>query len=231
MNILGVDLVATTKEKVLREVQAAFRMKQNLRIATVNPEYLLAGQGNEAFRLSLANADIRTVDGFGIQLVAWLRGFRLPRVTGADLIVDLLTFAEQENIPVVINNKPAGLSSDADILETLKTSYPKLFIQVVSSSYRLSASSYQLIFCTYGAPEQELFLDTLETPGIKVGIGGALDYLTGKQSRAPRVLQSTGLEWLWRLVHQPKRLGRIIRAVVIFPITGIIEGIKEKYGR
>ena len=212
MNILGVDVQAITKEEVLRETLEVFQVKKNLRIATVNPEYLLAGQGNPAFRESLQKADIRTVDGFGIELVAWLHGVKLPRVTGADLLVSLLDLAESQSIPVAIYNKKESLSSDIDIKQALEKQYPNLQV-----TYNLDSGAYSLVLCTYGAPEQELFLDTLETPGIKIGIGGALDYLTGKQSRAPLFLQSIGLEWLWRLVHQPRRIRRIWNAVISFP--------------
>jgi len=53
---------------------------------------------------------------------------------------------------------------------------------------------------------------------ILIGIGGALDFLTGKIKRAPLILRRLGLEWLWRLIKQPKRIGRIFKAVVIFPL-------------
>ncbi len=216
IRILNVQFVSTSLNEVLYKALSALASQNNLRIATVNPEYLLAGQGNPAFRESLQKADIRTVDGFGIQLVAWLRGVKLPRLTGADLLVALLALAERESIPVVVYNKQGSLSSDEDIKQALEKQYPRL-----SFSFSLVSHSYALILATHGAPEQELFLDTLATPGIKIGIGGALDYLTGKQSRAPLFLQSIGLEWLWRLIHQPHRIRRIYNAVVVFPLRAL----------
>ena len=205
-----------TKEIVLNQAQESLVSQKNLRIATINPEYLLVGQGNEQFRESLKRADLHLVDGFGIQFVSWLRGVHLSRVTGAELLPELLTLSEQQNIPVVIYNKSEGLSSEQDIVRVLEKKYPHLQVH-----YNTEPIEYSLVLCNYGAPEQELLLDTLETPGIKIGIGGALDYLTGKQSRAPLFLQNSGLEWLWRLIHQPKRLKRIWRAVVIFPLRAL----------
>ena len=205
-----------TKEIVLNQAQESLVSQKNLRIATINPEYLLVGRGNEQFRESLKRADLHLVDGFGIQFVSWLRGVRLSRVTGAELLPELLTLSEQQNIPVVIYNKSEGLSSEQDIVRVLEKKYPHLQVH-----YNTEPIEYSLVLCNYGAPEQELLLDTLETPGIKIGIGGALDYLTGKQSRAPLFLQNSGLEWLWRLIHQPKRLKRIWRAVVIFPLRAL----------
>lgn len=216
IQLLGVSFELVTKKMVLDVVQAALSSRENLRLVTVNPEYLLAGQGNERFQESLKKADLRLVDGFGIQLVSWLRGVHLSRVTGAELLPELLTLSEQQNIPVVIYNKSGGLSSEQDITLVLEKKYPHLQVH-----YNTELIEYSLVLCNYGAPEQELLLDTLETPSIKIGVGGALDYLTGKQSRAPLFLQNSGLEWLWRLIHQPKRLKRIWRAVVIFPLRAL----------
>ena len=59
-----------------------------------------------------------------------------------------------------------------------------------------------------------------------MGVGGSFDYLTGKTPRAPQFLRQMGLEWLWRLMLQPKRWKRILNAVIIFPIKVIL--CKEK---
>jgi N-acetylglucosaminyldiphosphoundecaprenol N-acetyl-beta-D-mannosaminyltransferase len=214
--ILSIRFVPISKEVVLTQIQAVLSSQRNLRIATINPEYLLEASKNEQFLNSLQNADIRTVDGFGIQLMAWLRGTHLPRVTGADLVPDVLMLAQTANIPVVIYNKPDGLSSDGDISRVIMKAYPELTLH-----FSLPADTYALVLCTYGAPEQELFLDTLESLGIKIGIGGALDYLTGKQSRAPRFIRAIGLEWLWRLILQPSRMKRIWNATGVFFVRAL----------
>jgi N-acetylglucosaminyldiphosphoundecaprenol N-acetyl-beta-D-mannosaminyltransferase len=211
IEILRTTFVPTNKKAVLTQVQKSLVSKNNLRIATVNPEYLLEARKNPEFQTSLHKADIRTVDGFGIQLVAWLQGGHLPRVTGADLTPELLVLAETQGIPVVIYNKPDGLSSDGDIARAFEKLYPDLRVH-----FSVPAEVYALILCTYGAPDQELFLDTLESNGIKIGVGGSLDYLTGKQKRAPRIVRVCGLEWLWRLVLQPSRIQRIWNATAIF---------------
>ncbi|MEI8096927.1 MAG: WecB/TagA/CpsF family glycosyltransferase, partial [Candidatus Moraniibacteriota bacterium] len=59
------------------------------------------------------------------------------------------------------------------------------------------------------------------------GVGGSLDYLTGKQRRASRWLQQIGFEWLWRLLLQPKRFLRIWNAVIIFPFHVFFATIKK----
>jgi N-acetylglucosaminyldiphosphoundecaprenol N-acetyl-beta-D-mannosaminyltransferase len=214
IQILGIPFEHTDKETVLTRVRESFLQKQNLRIATVNPEFLLAGIKDQNFRDSLTRADIRSVDGFGIKLIAWFHGVSLTRVTGADLLSDLLSWAEQHDVPLTIYNQENGLSTESDIRQALGHTYPRLKI-----SCNRELSVYSLVLCTYGAPEQEFFIDMLGVAGIKMGVGGAIDYLTGKQKRAPQFLRTLGLEWLWRLVLQPKRIKRIWNAVVVFPLA------------
>lgn len=78
------------------------------------------------------------------------------------------------------------------------------------------------LFVGFGHPKQEKWL-ARNLPKLNVGmamtVGGAFDYLAGQVPRPPLFLSRWGLEWLWRLVTQPWRVGRIIRAVVIFPLA------------
>lgn len=229
IKILGIPFVNTKSQEILSHVEEAFSLRQNIRIATVNPEFLLEATKNDTFQKSLLRADIRTVDGIGIRIIARLFGTKLSRVTGADLLLELLRFAEIQGVPLTIYNQQRSLSAEDDIRQALGKLYPKLKI-----CYNKELPEYSLVICSYGAPEQELFLDMLSAHGIKMGVGGALDYLTGRKKRAPRILRSIGLEWLWRLVLQPKRIKRIFRAVIIFPLRAILDILKsskESYGR
>jgi N-acetylglucosaminyldiphosphoundecaprenol N-acetyl-beta-D-mannosaminyltransferase len=218
MIIFGISLERITRGEVLGRVEKSIREKSLLRIATVNPEFLLKARESEVFKKSLQKADIRTTDGAGLALMANIFGVHLPRVTGADLVPALLTLAEKNNIPVVIFNKENSLSSSNLIQTVLQKKYPKLTIL-----FNQAPAQYSFVFCTYGAPTQEIFLAQQQAASLYLGVGGALDYLTGKQTRAPRALQSLGLEWLWRLFLQPRRLHRIWRAALVFPLRFLSE--------
>ena len=84
-----------------------------------------------------------------------------------------------------------------------------------------------------GQRKQERFansyLKQIPTVKIIIGIGGALDMISGNLPRAPKFLRRLGLEWFWRLVIEPSRWPRIVRAVIIFPIVVIIEKIKSPF--
>jgi N-acetylglucosaminyldiphosphoundecaprenol N-acetyl-beta-D-mannosaminyltransferase len=87
-----------------------------------------------------------------------------------------------------------------------------------------------ILFCNFGAPFQELFINRIKCDNIRlaIGVGGSFDFLTGKTKRAPVLVCKLGFEWLWRLLqkpdHQPRRWKRIWNAVVIFPVK-IISGL------
>ena len=222
ITLFSLKLQNTSWEDLRAALDVARKKEENLRITTVNPEYLLEAKHNKRFFESLRKADIRLIDGVGICLLAMLQGVRLQRLTGADVLPLMLTWAEKEGLPVAIYNSEQGLSSQSDIETSLRSRYPQL-----SFYYNEQPSAYHLILCTYGAPTQEFLLDTLETPAIKMGVGGAVDFLTGKQKRAPHIIRCLGCEWLWRLCMQPRRVIRIWRAVVIFPLQGILDLVNK----
>jgi N-acetylglucosaminyldiphosphoundecaprenol N-acetyl-beta-D-mannosaminyltransferase len=78
-----------------------------------------------------------------------------------------------------------------------------------------------LLFVAFGAPKQEKWaykwLDKLEVGGVMV-VGGAFDFIAGRAKLPPEWMEKAGLEWLWRLLHQPRRLGRIFVATIVFPV-------------
>ena len=79
-----------------------------------------------------------------------------------------------------------------------------------------------ILFVAFGHGKQEKWINEYlrDLPSVKIamGVGGAFDYLSGQTSRAPLWMRKIGLEWLYRLIREPKRLKRIWRAVIIFPI-------------
>lgn len=79
-----------------------------------------------------------------------------------------------------------------------------------------------ILICNFGAPYQEKFIfhniKKIPTVKLAIGLGGSFDFLTGKIKRAPKIMRFIGLEWLWRLFKQPKRIKRIFRAVIVFPL-------------
>ncbi len=231
--ILGVPISLDSKAKVLEKIGNFLREDRFHRITTVNPEFLVLASRDNRFRENLLSADLRVADGFGMVLAGLLQGEEVPRFPGADLLLNILSIAEKDEYSVFLAIRRDGLSSYEEIQSALLKKYHKLFVSGTDNelgsieNWKLEIENSTIVFCNYGAPMQELFLARLQEAGIKsrlaMGVGGSFDYLTGKQKRAPHWLRVLGLEWLWRLILQPKRWRRIWNAVVVFPIKVLLK--------
>ena len=231
--ILGVAVTSASRAEILAQVVTFLGESRFHRIATVNPEFLVMADNDPVFKQSLLSAQLCVADGIGIVLAGLLQGKRIERFPGADLMHDILSIAERDGHTVYLVIKKDGLSSYEEIRTALLQKHPRLLIDGSDvsvkepwESYQLKAKSYQLLFCNFGAPAQELFLESLRVnPSdirLAIGVGGSFDFLTGKQKRAPQCLRAVGLEWLWRLIQQPSRWKRIWNAVVAFPMKVLI---------
>jgi len=237
INILGVNINILTKKQALVKTQEFLTDGRQHFIVTPNPEIILAAIEHDSDFLNILNkADLALSDGVGLKVAAWLIGVNLQRITGADLVKDLLELAEAQSRRVVVFNWQNGLSGESDIRQVLGSKYPELQALVVDIERgtvmpeeklaRVKKFEPDIIFCTLGAPYQEKFifhnLPNLPTVKIGMGVGGSFDFLTGKLSRAPFWLRRIGLEWLWRLIKQSWRWRRIYNAVIVFPVKFLI---------
>ena len=162
--------------------------------------------------------------------MAKLTGQKLPsRVTGTDCF-QLLCKELGPDYPVFLLGGAPGIAESA--AEILKSRNPRLkiagtFVGTPTDAdaseiiARINASLAAVLFVAFGAPKQELWiskhLSSFTSIRMAMGIGGAFDFVVGKRKRAPRVLQVLGLEWVWRLIQEPRRFRRIWNAVVVFP--------------
>jgi N-acetylglucosaminyldiphosphoundecaprenol N-acetyl-beta-D-mannosaminyltransferase len=230
MKVLGIEMNNLTREEIIQRVKFFLDEPRFHQIATVNPEFLLEAERNSEFRTVLQNCDLRIADGVGITLAMLCKGEKLKcRFPGADLVDEIIHQTSGRGKSVYLAIRKDGLSSFQEVKDMLLKIFPELQIDGDNfdpQSYQLPVTSYQVIFCNFGAPAQELFLASLkDNPNIRlaIGVGGSFDYLTGKLKRAPKFLRSFGLEWLWRLIQQPKRWKRIWNAVIVFPIKVLIK--------
>ena len=215
-SVLGLSFEEESFESVIQRVSKVWSVGARLRIATVNPEFLVAAENGPSLKQNLQKAEVRVVDGVGLWFLLKLQGWQGERITGIDLVEKLLTQAAKERRSVIVILKKEGLSSQEQVQSILKKKYPALLVTV---RYTGEAQDLQgdLVLIATGAPEQEFLAEQFQK-GVVIGVGGAIDFLTGAQKRAPKFLQVIGLEWFWRLLLQPKRIKRIWNAVVIFPL-------------
>ncbi len=217
-------------------------------IATVNPEMLLAASHDVHVRKALCSMTYRIPDGVGVSLLLrLLRYGAVPRHPGSDLFVDICRSARQMGKRVVILGG-WGTTTECAI-EVLKTAFPGLDIHGLSDvtirveddlwdqpSDLLDTLSHlqpDVLAVALGGVDhrQERWIadHASAISGVKlaIGIGGTVDMIAGVSRRAPALIQSVGMEWLWRLFLEPWRMRRIARAVVIFPMRALLDRMKQ----
>jgi len=230
IKILGVKIDNITNRLAKEKIATYFNSNSTFFITTPNPEILLKAQKNEEFFYILNRADLALADGFGLKIAAKLLGKKIERYTGADLSLDLLNLAQKENKKVLILNWTKSLSTKNDIERSIKLKYSQLKFLVLDTEREntknlqweeINNFQAEILLVNFGAYFQEKFIylnkHKFKNLKIAVGIGGALDFLSGKIKRAPKTIRSLGIEWLWRLYQEPKkRCKRIFKAVFVF---------------
>lgn len=235
MYILGVPVDNLKQKEVLARVEMFLSEPRFHQIATINPEFILEAEKNKEFCAVLQDCDLRVADGFGIALAMLFKGEKLEcRFPGADLMEEILSLTNEKHLGIYLAIRKDGLSSFEEIKSALLKKYSDLKINGTAIDSKIPNSQFlipdSIVLCNFGAPQQELFLNSLKNQNdirLAMGVGGSFDYLTGKQRRSPKWLRAIGLEWLWRLIQQPKRWKRIWNAVVVFPFRVIFATMKK----
>ena len=216
-------------------------------IVTPNPEFILLARRNEKFRDLLNKSDLAIADGVGLRYaIAALTSNRLRhRHTGIDLVERLIRLANQTKRRVLLFGGLPGSAEQTRI--QMQKKYPTLQIDsmdpgviegnIGTMSIRETAidqiRSYHpdVLIVALGQGKQEQFIDLIRseipTMRIAVGVGGSFDTLSGMIPRAPLLMRRIGIEWLWRLFIEPKRIRRITDAVFIFPAVVISATLRQ----
>lgn len=226
--ILGVPLHALTFDQLLDSIQLLIDSGRPHQIATVNPEFVMAARRDPIFCLVLERASLCLADGVGLLWAArWLnlrgrRGLLPQRVTGSDGLPLIAERAARQGWRLFLLGGADGVAEQTAAILTGR--YPGLQIvgthagspaaeEEASIVQRVNQSQADILFVAYGAPKQDKWiarnLPRLQV-GVAMGVGGALDFVCGKATRAPRWMRRVGLEWLYRLWREPWRWRRML---------------------
>ena len=224
ISILGVPVHAVTMAETLQYTWQFMQEPRLHQIATVNPEFVMAAQQDAAFRRVLRAADLCVPDGVGLLLAARRYGRRLPeRVAGSELVYQLAALCAHQGWRLFLLGAAPGVAAEAATI--FRERYPDLQIAGTYAGSpdagendnivaRINESRAEVLYVAYGAPRQDKWIarnrQTLQTVRVALGVGGALDFVTGRTVRAPRWLQKLGLEWLHRLLREPWRWRRML---------------------
>ncbi len=194
-------------------------------ICTVNAEFIIRAQHDPAFNRLLLNSDLNVPDGISMIWAARRGGHPLrERVTGSDLLPQMCARAAHRGWRVFFLGAAEGVADAC--AARMQADYPGLNVcgtfagnaqpdGDAEALAHLAVAQPNLLFVAYGAPAQDKWLArNLPAIGVErgglvgIGVGGAFDFVTGRQKRAPLAVRKLGLEWLWRLALQPQRLQR-----------------------
>lgn len=207
-------------------------------IATVNVDFVMQAWADKELHQTLLEADLVLADGAPIVGLSKSFGPRLKeRVTGSDLTPLLAKECAREDFKVFLLGGAPGVAEKAG--EVLRSQNPGLCIAGTHSPpvrplsemnhdgilQQLKEVHPHLLLVAFGAPKQEKFirrnLPFWRVP-IAIGVGGTLDFLAGVQWRAPQLIQKIGLEWLWRLGTDPRRLLRRYCGNALFLVSSLL---------
>lgn len=235
--LLSVPVDAVTADEATARILQMLRESAQSHVMTPNNEMLVEAVHNAPFRTLLGRTALNLPDSTGLLLAARFTGQALPmRVTGVDT-VERVCASLDASCPVFLLGGAPGVAEMA--AGALVAKNPSLAVAGTFAGSpreedapaiveRINRSGARLLLVAYGAPAQDLWIDrhlpSLPSVRVAMGVGGTFDFLAGVQKRAPKAVRRLGLEWLWRLVHQPSRLPRIIRATVRFPLLVLRHG-------
>ena len=202
-------------------------------VATLNVDFVanaVSGWpfgGNDELWKYLRNADFVTADGMPIVLLSRLLRRRLPaRVTGADMVPAICRRCAEEGLKVYVLGGDKDAVSEAfkklhlttqppNHLTTILAGHDDAFVKLDEQQpeivERINAAKPDILFVALGNPKQELWMGRNASKldvGAMVGIGGTFNFIAGKVKRAPKWMQKSGLEWIYRIIQEPGRLWR-----------------------
>jgi N-acetylglucosaminyldiphosphoundecaprenol N-acetyl-beta-D-mannosaminyltransferase len=180
-------------------------------VVTPNVDHVIKLMDGRVAREVYADADLKVCDSRILSHLARLRGVTLPVYPGSDMTADLLASPAAEGLTIAV------FGPDRAAFNDLAARYPRQTLKHLEAPMLTPGTPGCVSF-----PKQELFAHALRAEGRKTGVtlcvGASVDFLTGRQQRAPQIFQRLSLEWLHRLLSQPRRMFRryVIEGPAIF---------------
>lgn len=226
IDILGIKINALTPQEVLQKIDNHISNPEAgfMHIITADSLALVRSQKDPDFNTKMINAEMVVPDGAGIVWAADFIGTPLPsRVPGVALVSQICEKANSNNYKIfLIGSKPGIAQKAADVLKEQTNAnivgvengyFAKDSEEEIQMLQKIKDSKANIVFVALGVPRQEDFITKLRnysTHVVAIGVGGSFDVISGTLPRAPQFMQRFGMEWLFRLWLEPKRITRIL---------------------
>lgn len=239
--ISGLPISTETQDEVLAAMAQAIDQRQVGRfISITNTETMYHGLHNPVIERHIRDADFSLCDGVGVVVAGWAWGHRIERITGPELQLASSDFGQSRQWRHFFYGGKEGVPEQ--MAQRLRSKYPDL---VVCGTYsppfkalsaaedqaivdRINATQPDIVWVGLGLPKQETWiqqhLGRVKAPWM-IGVGAAFDYHAGTVPWAPPFFRKLGLEWVFRLVREPRLRGRRYGRSLVFVLRASLEGI------
>ena len=223
VEILGVNVNSLTMAEAVETVKNFIEKGERRLIATANAEMIMRATYDVELKTILNAADLVVPDGAGTVWAAGYLGHPMPeRVAGYDLSQELMRLAPSKKYKLYFFGSAPGVADLAkakaekwypgiDIVGTRNGFFSAEDEQSIIAD--IKAKKPDILLVALGVPKQEKWLythlDELNVP-VSIGVGGSFDVMAGVMKRAPLWMQKAKLEWLYRGLKQPSRIGRLM---------------------
>lgn len=222
IDVMGVGFDSLTMDEAVSRARDLMAERRAAYVVTPNPEIVMLCREDAAAMQAVQNADLVLPDGIGVIYGAKILGTPLrAKLPGIDFAAALMTQMGREGKSVFLLGAKPGVADAAG--EKMRERFPGLVIAGTNDGYfqdddpvveKINAVQPDLLLVCLGAPKQELWMQR-NAPrlrvGLMAGLGGSLDVFAGNVKRAPKFFQKLGLEWFYRLIKEPKRIGRMMK--------------------
>ncbi len=223
VNVLGVNVDKVTFAEALSIAERLTADEGVSAVFTPNPEIIMCAGEDEELRGILNNADLCTADGIGVVYGAKILGEPVPeRVAGFDLACALLERLAKSGDGVFLFGAKPGVAERAKA--NLEEKYPGIVVSGTRNGYfgpedeagiveEINQSGAKVLLVCLGAPKQEKWIAKHKAElkvNLCLGVGGTLDVLAGEVKRAPEIFIKLNLEWAYRILKNPSRIGRFM---------------------
>lgn len=187
-------------------------------IITANAEIIMQALNNPDLEEIITNEN-NTVIADGISIIKTAKYFNINlnrKIAGVELCADLLKIAEEKKLSTFV------YGSKEKALRLLASKYPKINFVSLKNGYDNTDEEMEkeilrvnpdLIIVALGVPRQERFINNVfkkANKGVFIGVGGSIDVISGYKKRAPKFFRKFNIEWLYRIIREPKRIKRFI---------------------
>ena len=232
VEVCGVEFDDLSIQEAVERALWLMEEGRSVMAVTPNAEIVLEARKNKALRAAIRASELVLADGTSVVIASRLQGKPLHhRVPGIDFCSALLARMAELQQRVFLLGAVPGVAEEAG--EKLAARYPGLVIAGTHDGYfdagenydlieRINASAPDLLIVCMGSPKQEIWMHRHAEQllvGMMIGLGGTLDVYAGRVQRAPESWRRLGLEWLYRLIKEPRRFLRVIRLPAIFAMA------------